>query len=87
MREAFRASVFHCIADPGEHDDAGATEYFEDAVLLTSKRRALLGIPERLDVRMGVNPIIEFSLGSLGDPRWIAENLGLGEKVIAVWPP
>jgi len=34
MREAFRASVFHCLADPGESDDAAASEYFEDGLLI-----------------------------------------------------
>ncbi len=34
MREAFRASVLHCLSDPGEGADRSAIEYFEDGVLL-----------------------------------------------------
>lgn len=34
MREAFRASIFHCLADPGERDDAAASEFFEDGLLI-----------------------------------------------------
>lgn len=34
MREAYRASIFHCLADPGESDTAAAIEYFEDGVLI-----------------------------------------------------
>ena len=34
MREAYRASIFHCLADPGESDAATAIEYFEDGVLI-----------------------------------------------------
>lgn len=35
MRKAFRASIFHCVADPGEHADSAAVEYFEDGILVT----------------------------------------------------
>lgn len=34
MRQAFRASVLHCLADPGEASDASAVEYFDDGVLI-----------------------------------------------------
>jgi len=37
MREAFRASIFHCLADPGERDDAAASEYFEDGLLIVEE--------------------------------------------------
>lgn len=33
-RKAFRASILHCIADPGEHGEASAIEYFDDGLLL-----------------------------------------------------
>lgn len=39
MLEAYRASIFHCLADPGEDDDAAASEYFEDGVLLVEDGR------------------------------------------------
>jgi guanine deaminase len=34
MRTAFRGSVFHCIADPGEQDNDAALAYLEDGLLL-----------------------------------------------------
>jgi guanine deaminase len=33
-RKAFRASVLHCVADPGERGDPSAIEYFDDGLLL-----------------------------------------------------
>lgn len=41
MREAFRASIFHCLADPGERDDAAASEYFEDGLLIVEDGRVV----------------------------------------------
>ena len=34
MRQAFRASILHCLADPGEESRASATEFFEDGLLI-----------------------------------------------------
>jgi len=34
MREAYRASLLHCLADPGEGADSSALEYFEDGLLI-----------------------------------------------------
>jgi guanine deaminase len=34
MRTAFRGSVFHCLADPGEQDSEDAVAYFEDGLLI-----------------------------------------------------
>ncbi|MCH7829133.1 MAG: guanine deaminase [Proteobacteria bacterium] len=34
MRQAFRAAVLHCLADPGEASDATAVEYFDDGLLI-----------------------------------------------------
>ncbi len=34
MRQAFRASILHCLADPGEQADPAAHEYIEDGLLL-----------------------------------------------------
>ncbi|MEQ9563734.1 MAG: guanine deaminase, partial [Woeseiaceae bacterium] len=33
-RKAFRASILHCIADPGERGELSAIEYFNDGLLL-----------------------------------------------------
>ena len=34
MRQAFRASILHCLADPGEGSESSALEYFEDGLLV-----------------------------------------------------
>jgi guanine deaminase len=34
MRSAFRGSVFHCLADPGEHDRDDAVAFIEDGLLV-----------------------------------------------------
>lgn len=34
MPQAYRGTVFHCLADPGEHVDAGSIEIFEDGLLV-----------------------------------------------------
>ncbi len=34
MREAYRASLLHCLADPGEEAESSALEYFEDGLLI-----------------------------------------------------
>ena len=34
MREAYRASLLHCLADPGEGAESSALEYFEDGLLI-----------------------------------------------------
>jgi len=34
MRQAFRASLLHCLSDPGEDSRPSAHEYFEDGLLL-----------------------------------------------------
>jgi guanine deaminase len=33
-RKAFRASILHCLSDPGEKDDPAAVEYFADGLLI-----------------------------------------------------
>lgn len=33
-RKAFRASILHCLGDPGEQADSSAVEYFEDGLLI-----------------------------------------------------
>lgn len=34
MLQAFRASIFHCVADPGPHGEESAVEHFEDGLLV-----------------------------------------------------
>lgn len=43
-RKAFRASILHCLGDPGEKDDPAAVEYFADGLLIVEDGRvAALG--------------------------------------------
>jgi len=34
MKQAFRAPIYHCLADPGEAGDSSATQYFDDGLLV-----------------------------------------------------
>ena len=34
MQQAFRASIFHCLGDPGPHAERSAVEYIEDGLLV-----------------------------------------------------
>ena len=36
MRQAFRASIVHCLEDPGEHSTPSAYEHFEDGLLVVA---------------------------------------------------
>ena len=35
----FRASILHCLADPGNDGDTDAVEYFEDGIMVVSDGR------------------------------------------------
>jgi guanine deaminase len=41
MRQAFRAAVLHCLADPGEESDASALQFFDDGLLLVEDGRII----------------------------------------------
>ncbi len=41
MRQAFRAAVLHCLADPGEGSDASALQFFDDGLLLVEDGRVI----------------------------------------------
>jgi guanine deaminase len=43
MTRAFRASLFHCLRDPGEHEDPAASEFFNDGILIVDQGR-IVGI-------------------------------------------
>jgi guanine deaminase len=48
-QKAFRGAVFHCLADPGERDDAAAAECFDDGLLVIANGRVeALGPAETL---------------------------------------
>jgi guanine deaminase len=39
MREAFRAAVLHCLADPGEGSNSAALQFFDDGLLIVEDGR------------------------------------------------
>ncbi len=41
MREAFRAAVLHCLADPGEGSDSAALQFFDDGLLIVEDGRVV----------------------------------------------
>ena len=72
MKTAFRASIFHCIADPGESADPDAVEYFEDGVMLVEDGRILaLDAADRLLPGLSGNTRIEDHSGKLLVPGLI----------------
>ena len=49
MQQAFRASIFHCLADPGPHAEAAAVEYYDDGLLVVENGKfAQVGPAEKL---------------------------------------
>jgi guanine deaminase len=49
MQQAFRASIFHCLADPGPHAEEAAVEYYDDGLLVVEDGRfAKVGSAEEL---------------------------------------
>ena len=60
MRQAFRASILHCLADPGEHASPSAVEYFDDGVLVVENGVvAEVGAAESLLPRLPENAPVE----------------------------
>jgi guanine deaminase len=72
MQQAFRASILHCLADPGEHASAAAVEYFEDGVLLLEDGVvADVGAAESLLPRLSADTVVEDFRGKLIVPGFI----------------
>jgi guanine deaminase len=72
MQQAFRASILHCLADPGEHASAAAVEYFEDGVLLLEDGVvANVGTAEILLPRLAEDTVVEDFRGKLIVPGFI----------------
>lgn len=49
MLKAIRASIFHCLADPGESSDSNAWEFFEDGMLLVDGDK-VVGVGDATDM-------------------------------------
>jgi len=72
MREAYRASIFHCLADPGENDAATASEYFEDGLLIVEDGRiAEVGAASALLESLSENTRVEDLSGKLIVPGFV----------------
>jgi guanine deaminase len=72
MQQAFRASILHCLADPGEHASAAAVEYFEDGVLLLEDGVvADVGAAEYLLPQLSEDTVVEDFRGKLIVPGFI----------------
>ncbi len=72
MQQAFRASILHCLADPGEYASAAAVEYFEDGVLLLEDGVVVdVGAAEYLLPRLSEDTVVEDFRGKLIVPGFI----------------
>jgi len=62
MRQAYRASLLHCLADPGESSESSALEYFEDGLLLVEDGRIVeAGDARQLQTQLADDvPVTEF---------------------------
>lgn len=60
MREAFRASIYHCLDDPGESGRSDCSEYFDDGILVVEDGRiAEAGPADSISDRLGDTPVTE----------------------------
>ena len=72
MLKAFRSGVLHCIADPGERDDAAAWQYFDDGLLLIEKGKVVqLGPAASLLPQLGDDIAVEAFPGKVIVPGLI----------------
>jgi len=72
MRSAFRASILHCLTDPGEGAEPTAVEYFADGILLVEDGRvAVVGSADKMIPQLGENTAIEDFSGKLLLPGFI----------------
>ena len=72
MQQAFRASIFHCLGDPGPRAEAAAVEYFEDGLLLVEDGAiSQIGAAEDLLAALPNNTSVEDLSGKLIVPGLI----------------
>ena len=61
MRAAFRASILHCLSDPGETGDPAAIEFFDDGLMIVENGAILeVGIAETLLPQCGDTKITDY---------------------------
>ncbi len=72
MQQAFRASILHCLADPGPQADEAAVEYFEDGLLLVEDGVVTrLGAVDELLPSLPENIAVEDLTGKLIVPGFV----------------
>jgi guanine deaminase len=72
MRAAFRGTILHCLADPGESDAAAAWECFDDGVLLVEHGKVMeVGPADKLLPQAAGNVAIEDLSGKIIVPGFI----------------
>ncbi len=60
MREAFRASIYHCLDDPGESGRADCSEYFADGILVVEDGRIVEAGPAAVVAdKLGDTPVTD----------------------------
>ena len=70
--EALRASILHCLSDPGEESDPVAWEYFEDGLLVVENGRVIdVGPAEGLREKLPADLAITDYGGKLIVPGFI----------------
>lgn len=61
MRQAFRASIFHCLGDPGEGNRSGSSQFFDDGLLIVENGRiAEVGPAFAIESGLGDTKVVEF---------------------------
>ena len=72
MPQAFRSSIFHCLADPGPDDSASAREYIDDGLLVVEDGIvAQIGPAEQLLPEQAGDTVVEDLSGKLIIPGLI----------------
>ena len=72
MQQAFRASIFHCLADPGEKAASTAVQFVEDGVLVVEDGVvAQLGSAENILPALAQDVVVEDLSGKLILPGFI----------------
>ena len=80
-RKAFRASILHCLDDPGEKNESAAVEYFADGLLLV-KDGHVVALGDAKTLMPGLADDIEFidHSGKLIVPGFIDCHVHLDRK-------
>ena len=93
-RKAFRASILHCLDDPGEKNESAAVEYFADGLLLVKdghvvalgEAKTLMPIaPPVVDATFVSSSIVTF-LSQLDRRAFYGAERAVNTAVTGIWP-